>query len=140
MARPRSCQSRPAAHTSHASSASLNPMKDFNPGEPAHQVHRLSPRALEVVEEVMNDTSKPAKDRLEAATLVLACAHGSPSQEIMNTSRKRPIDEFSDDEILAILSSAATEVQASGPIFPGSADESLVSYARPGGCDLERGL
>jgi hypothetical protein len=33
MARPRSCQSRPAAHTSHASSASLNPMKDFDPGE-----------------------------------------------------------------------------------------------------------
>ena len=33
MARPRSCHSRPAAHTSHASSASLNPTKDFDPGE-----------------------------------------------------------------------------------------------------------
>jgi hypothetical protein len=67
--------------------------------------------ALDVLVEIMHDPSANANARVTAAEAVLNRGWGKPDQQTQITLKKH-VDQFSDEEILAILSSANITLDA----------------------------
>ena len=66
--------------------------------------------ALAILAEIMHDPKANANARVNAAENILNRGWGKPEVQVTQTIR-RSIDQFSDDEIMSILSSAATVVE-----------------------------
>lgn len=66
-------------------------------------IRESAERAVEVLQEILDDTKAPVKERREAAALVIAHAHGSPVNRVLHAEvdqRQQSVDTLSLDELV----------------------------------------
>lgn len=77
----------------------------------------VADNARKVLAEVMLDDKAPASSRVTAATVLIERAYGRPPADV-SLNVKRNIDDFSDEELAALMETGGEESGAEGALPP----------------------